>query len=203
MGLLKSIEKTKKMLGMMENVDVKSIARRLFVMNSFDGLLTSIGVIIGTHISGSKDPIVYIWAIVGGIITVGIFSNFIGVYMTERAERINEVKEIEKHLLTELKNTYYEVFIKLVPIYIATWSMMGALFSLISILPLILSLKGVILLDHSLISSVVMSNIQIAFIGAYLGKISKESVIKEAARFSLIGLSATAFLYIVSLFFER
>ena len=48
------------------------IARRLFVMNAFDGILIIMGVVIGAHLSGVTNPNVIITAGIGGSIAMVI-----------------------------------------------------------------------------------------------------------------------------------
>jgi predicted membrane protein (TIGR00267 family) len=82
------------------------IARRLFVMNAFDGALTIMGVVIGAHFSGVSSPHVVITAGIGGAVAMGI-SGISGAYLAERAERKRDLKKLEMAMLTKLDNTHF------------------------------------------------------------------------------------------------
>ena len=71
------------------------IARRYFVMNSCDGALTMLGVVIGASMAHAAEPSVIIAAGISGSFAMGI-SGFSGAYMAESAERTKELKDIEK-----------------------------------------------------------------------------------------------------------
>ena len=82
------------------------IARRLFVMNAFDGALTIMGVVIGAHFSGVTDPRVVIVAGIGGSVAMGI-SGISGAYLAERAERKRDLKKLETAMLQRLDGTQF------------------------------------------------------------------------------------------------
>ena len=83
--------------------DVGTISRRYFVMNAFDGALTILGVIIGAFIAGVLEPITIITAAISGSIAMGI-SGMSGAYMTEKAERTKELKELQRAMVSNLEN---------------------------------------------------------------------------------------------------
>ncbi len=82
------------------------IARRLFVMNAFDGALTIMGVVIGAHFSGVTDPRVVIVAGIGGSVAMGI-SGISGAYLAERAERKRDLKKLEMAMLQRMDDTHF------------------------------------------------------------------------------------------------
>jgi len=73
--------------------DVPSIARRMFTTNSFDGIMASIGVNVGGY-TQTGDPLTLALSIMGGGISMGVMSGMLGVYLSERAERLREVREV-------------------------------------------------------------------------------------------------------------
>jgi len=83
--------------------EVSEIARRYFVMNAFDGVLTILGVVIGAYVSGCT-PDVVVKAGISGSLAMGI-SGISGAYMAEKAERTRELKKLESALLISLKDT--------------------------------------------------------------------------------------------------
>ncbi len=83
--------------------DVGTISRRYFVMNAFDGALTMLGVVIGAYIAGILEPLTIITAAISGSIAMGV-SGMSGAYMTEKAERTKELKELQRAMVSNLEN---------------------------------------------------------------------------------------------------
>ena len=179
--------------------DAKSVARRLFVTNSFDALLTSLGVILGLYIGGVTQPSAYIGGVLGGSLTMGFFSGFLGAFFSERAERLKELKEIQAHVMKDLSQTIYGKMTRYVPIYVAFWSGLGVImFPIIVVSPFLLSLVDMVNPSHAIIASVVLVNLIIFLLGVYLGHISRENKVKTGGTMLAVSLGATFILFIVS-----
>lgn len=180
--------------------DAKSVARRLFVTNSFDGLLTSLGVILGLYIGGVESPRAFIGGVLGGSLTMGFFSGFLGAFFSERAERLKELKEMQAHVMKDLSNTIYGKITKFVPLYVAFWSGLGVvLFPFIVVTPFALSILGVMGLKASIFASVGLVNTLIFLLGVYLGHISRENKLKTGGTMLGVSLGATLTLLALSL----
>lgn len=180
--------------------DAKSVARRLFVTNSFDGLLTSLGVILGLYIGGVDTPSAYAGGVLGGSLTMGFFSGFLGAFFSERAERIKELKEMQVHVMKDLSNTIYGKITKFVPLYVAFWSGLGVvLFPFIVVSPFALSMIGLVELENAIFASVGLINMLIFLLGVYLGHISRESKLKTGGTMLAVSLGATITLLVLSL----
>ncbi len=177
-------------------LEAKSIARRMFVTNSFDGLLSSLGVILGSYISGASSPTNYIGGVAGAAFAMGFFSGFIATYMSERAERLRELRETEKAMLHSLRGSIYEKAARLVPLYVAMWSGFGAVvLPLVGIFPFIveefleigLSIRSLVYVSTSIILA------ELFMLGVYLGHISGENKLISGLRLALIGFAAVLF----------
>ena len=59
-------------------------AKCYFVLNSFDGILTALGIISGNFLAGVTDPRILIVAGLGASIVMGVSGGF-GAYLTENA----------------------------------------------------------------------------------------------------------------------
>lgn len=185
---------------LLASMGVDEIARRMFVTNSFDSMIAIIGIVLGNYIFGISNPHSYLGSALGGSMTMGIFSSFFGVYVTEKAERLRELREIEEQLLIEIRNSLYSEVVRFAPIYVALWSMFGSiLFTFISLIPFFIAVKGAISIAEAVGSSVIMLNTMIGFLGAYMGKISGEGGIAGSLKFLALSLSATAILSAISL----
>ncbi len=84
--------------------DAGSIARRAFANNSFDGVLTMVGVVMGSFVVGVQDSTVVLITGLSTALAIGISGGW-GAYLTESAERRHAVAELEETTLTELRDS--------------------------------------------------------------------------------------------------
>jgi len=85
-------------------VNIGEIARRYFVMNAFDGVLTIIGVLMGNLTAGVKEPRIVVSTGLATSVAMGI-SGLWGAYLTEAAERERDLDELGRYTLTDLDDT--------------------------------------------------------------------------------------------------
>lgn len=166
---------------------VGEFARRYFVMNSFDGVLTIIGIILGSYSVVGVDPKYIVSAGIGATIAMAV-SGFSGTYMTETAERRLRLKFIEKQLLRKLAGSLQDKAAK----FASFWSAMidgvsPALVSFICLFPLLLSMYGILNPLLAFYTALTLSGIILFSLGLYLGRISKENVIWWGLKILLIG----------------
>jgi predicted membrane protein (TIGR00267 family) len=181
-------------------LNAKDIARRMFVTNSFDGLLSSLGVVLGNYLSGTTSLESYIGAVLGASFSLGFFSGVVATYLSERAERLRELRKTERVMLHSLKGTIYEKAAKLVPIYVAFWSGLGAIvLPIIGISPFLLArLAGVAASIALLVySSAAVMVLELFGLGYYLGGISGENRLLSGLRMAMIGLGSVAFFTLI------
>ncbi len=179
-------------------VGAHSIARRMFVTNAFDGLLSALGIILGLYLAGVQQPLSYIGAVMGGTGVMGVFSGFVATYLSERAERLRELHETEKVMLRSLEGSIYDKAARLVPLYVASWSAFGA------VVPPFASLTPFFAagLLHQPVALLVSESVSLILammflIGYYLGRVSGENPWVSGARFLAIGASASALLLLL------
>jgi len=84
--------------------NVGEIARRYFVMNAFDGILTIIGVLMGNIAAGVTNPHIVITTGLSTSIAMGI-SGLWGSYLTESAERKHDLAELSRSTLSDLNDS--------------------------------------------------------------------------------------------------
>jgi predicted membrane protein (TIGR00267 family) len=84
--------------------NIAEIARRSFGNNAFDGILTMVGVMMGSFTSGVQDPHVVITTGLSTSIAIMI-SGAWGAYLTESAERKKYLDELSRRTLTDLKGS--------------------------------------------------------------------------------------------------
>ncbi len=170
--------------------DVKGVARRMFVTNSLDGIVAAMGINVGGF-SAKGDPLLLASSIIGGTVAMGVISGIIGVYLSERTERLKEVKDLEKKVASSLRESIYWKAVKILPIYVALWSGVGiVLFPILIALPYLLAGYGLLSLDYAYISSILVGLSLMGILGYYLGRISRENIALSIIRVTAMGIAA-------------
>jgi len=177
---------------------VGDITRRYFVMNAFDGALTMLGVVIGAYVSGIMDqPTVIISAGIAGSIAMGA-SGMSGAYMTEKAERTKKLKDLERAMLTDLKNGLHHRSHRFATLWAAIVDGVSpAIAAMIVVSPFFIVRFGIITVETAFIACIILTLIILSSLGVYLAKISDESMIKYGIQMLVVGC-VTAFLCILT-----
>ncbi len=161
------------------------IARRLFVMNAFDGVLTIMGVVLGAYLSGIENANVVITAGIGGSIAMGI-SGMSGAYMAERAERIRDLKKLEAAMLRDLDGTHLVRAFRTASIAIALVDGISpAIAALLLIAPFFL--VPVISISSAAMLSIALGLVLLFLLGLFLARISEETPIISGVKMLLVG----------------
>jgi len=101
-------------------------------------------------------------------------SGLSSAYLSEKAEREKELRELEQALAIDLKESDYGTASRYLPILVALVNGLSPLLlSLLIILPLIFAEKGYVLPSSPFINSIAVALICVFFLGVFLGKISK------------------------------
>lgn len=162
------------------------IAIRVFVMNSFDGILSIMGMIIGAHISRVSDPYVIITAGVGGSVALGI-SGISGAYMAESAARKMEQKKLETAMLTSLDKTHLSRASKFATVLVALVNGVSpAIGGIIILLPYALMPSSIIV--DPFYASIALAFVLLFVMGAYLAKISEDRMILSGLKMIMVGV---------------
>ncbi|WP_369424567.1 VIT1/CCC1 transporter family protein [Methanothrix sp.] len=162
------------------------IARRLFVMNAFDGVLTIMGVVLGAYLSGVQDSGFVITAGVGGSIAIGI-SGMSGAYMAERAERMRDIRKLESAMLRDLDGTHVVRAFRTASIAVA---LVGGLSPAIAALLLISPFFMVPLISMSAAAmmSLALGLVVLFLLGLFLARISEEVALISGLKMLLVGV---------------
>jgi len=167
---------------------VGAITRRYFVMNAFDGALTMLGVVIGAYIAGVLESITIISAGLAGSIAMGA-SGMSGAYMTEKAERTKKIKDLEKAMLTDLKDGIHGKSHRFAAIFAAIVDGVSpAIAAMIVISPFFLSRFGIIHVETAFFGCIGLTLSVLLVLGLYLAKISDESMIKYGIQMLAVGV---------------
>ncbi len=175
------------------------ITRRYLVTNGFDGALTMLGMVTGFYTSGMTNLSVAISACLGATIALFI-SGLSSAYLSEKAEREKELRDLEQALVVDLKESDYGYASRYLPILIALVNGFSPLLlSLIILLPLFFAKQGYALPLSPFINAIIVGLICIFALGVFLGQISKTFWLWSGLRTLLIAIVTVA----IILFFGR
>ena len=164
------------------------IARRYFVKNGFDGSMTMLGIIVGAWVVNVTQPEIVVTAGLGACLAMGI-SGVSGAYMTERAERKRDLKNLETAMMTKLNDSVITDATSFVSLYAALVDGGSPIITaLISLSPFFLLLHRLIPVQSAYISSLVVTMITLFMLGIYLGKIAKENALLYGIQTLVAGL---------------
>ncbi len=177
---------------------IDEIARRYFVMNAFDGALTMLGILVGAYVSGSQNVKIILHAGLGASIAMGM-SGMTGAYLTEKAERERELKELEDAMLLDLDDTVYGKATRFASVFSALVDGLSpALAAVIILAPFIFVGQGMGF-NNAFITSMVVTVFTLFGLGAYLGRISGESIPRYGTQMVVVGLVTATVIYLVEL----
>jgi len=170
----------------------RSILRRYFVTNGFDGALTMLGLMVGFHTRGSGDTTLALSAAMGAAIAL-FMSGVSSAYLSESAERRKELHDLEKALITDLKQSDYGDASRYLPVIVALVNGFSPLFiSLVIITPLWLSGMGFYLPLSPFLTAILLALACTFLLGLFLGSISKTFWLWAGLRSLAIALLTTA-----------
>ncbi len=162
------------------------IARRLFVMNAFDGALTIMGVVIGAHFSGVTDARVVVVAGIGGSVAMGI-SGISGAYLAERAERKRDLKKLEMAMLRRLDGTHFARASEFASFVIAfVDGISPAISAAILVMPYLFVPQ--ISMDTAFYISLLLGLSELFTLGVFLARISDEKPFLSGIQMIIIGV---------------
>lgn len=175
----------------------RNIARRYMITNGFDGALTMLGMITGFYTSGVTDLSVVISACSGAAVALFI-SGLSSAYLSEKAEREKELRELEQAMVVDLRESDYGQASRYLPMLVALVNGLSPLLlSLVIIFPLFIADQGHTLPSSSFINAIIVALICIFFLGILLGKISNTFWLWSGLKTLLIAIATV----VIILFF--
>lgn len=177
---------------MLHIVRAQGIVRRYLVTNGFDGALTMLGMVTGFYTSGMTDLSVAISGCLGAAVALFI-SGLSSAYLSEKAEREKELRELEQALVIDLKESDYGQASRYLPVLMSLVNGLSPLlFSLVILLPLFFAEYSYALSLSPFISAIVVALICIFFLGVFLGKISRTFWLWSGLRTLIIAIITVA-----------
>ncbi|MFH1630808.1 MAG: VIT1/CCC1 transporter family protein [Candidatus Aenigmatarchaeota archaeon] len=165
--------------------EINAIARRYFVMNAFDGVLTTLGIIIGSYFGQITDPRIILIAGFGAAIAMAV-SGVWGAFLTEQAERKKDLSALEKTMLTPLKKTKLGRASSFAPWIISAIDGAAPFLAAMSILIPFMIMP----ISLSYYISIGIAFVILFTLGVFLGRISKGNILIFGAKMMLAGVVA-------------
>ena len=180
----------------LETTKAQEIARRLFVMNAFDGALTIMGVVIGAHFSGVSDPHIIITAGIAGCLAMGI-SGISGAFLAERAERKRDLRKLETAMLKNLDDTHYARATEFASVIIAIVDGISpALSAAILVMPYFFVPD--ISMYWAFYGSLILGLVVLFTLGVFLARISDEKPIVSGIQMIMVGIATIIIVSLVA-----
>lgn len=169
--------------------DISEIARRYFAMNTFDGLLTIIGVLMGNYTSRVTEARIVVTTGFATCVAMGI-SGLWGAYLTETAERKRSLQELENHTLSDLGQTRIGHAARVAVLVVAVVDGLSPfLAALLVLLPFFFA--GFLpSLYWAYYLSLALALVALFAVGAFLGVISRENAILSGAKMIGAGVAS-------------
>jgi predicted membrane protein (TIGR00267 family) len=170
------------------------IARRAFANNSFDGVLTMIGVVMGSFVVGVEESTVVLVTGLSTALAIGISGGW-GAYLTESAERSHAVGELERLTLTDLHDTKIGKASRMAVVMVAAVDGLSPfLAALLVVIPFFLAplLPSV---AYAYYASIGIALLALFGLGIYLGRISKRNLILSGVKTAIAGVICIALSY--------
>ena len=177
--------------------EMGSIARRYFVKDGFDGSMTMLGIIVGAWVVNVTQPEIVVTAGLGACLAMGI-SGLSGAYLTEKAERKRDIKDLETAMMTKLNDSVITDATSFVSFYAAVITGGSTtLTALVSLSPFFFTLYGIIAIENAYITSLVVTLVTLFMLGLYLGKIAKENALFYGIQTLIAGIATTVIAFML------
>lgn len=173
---------------------IGEIARRYFAMNSFDDVLMVLGILLAGFFGSIFERRIIITAVIGATIAATI-SGFWGAYLTETAERENQIKRLERKVAVNLKKSPIGKAHRFATFVLAIVNSGADL--LISMLIIIPFFMQSITIQQAYLFSIGIAFIVLFLVGAFLGRISKENLLKTGIKMVITGIVCAVIIFIV------
>lgn len=168
-------------------------------MNSFDGALTILGIVIAMLVAGAMEPRIVIISSIGVIVATGV-SGIWGGYSAERAERKRTIKILEKHLMRKLRKTQIESEYKKMSLFMGLANgLSSTIVSFLLIMPFFLAQFNLISKMEAYYFSVLLILVSLFVLGYFVGMIAKERHLQHAIEMVGAGLLVGVIIYLFEL----
>ena len=172
------------------------IARRAFANNSFDGVLTMTGVVMGSFFVGIEDPQVVLVTGLSTALAIGISGGW-GAYLTESAERRHEMTELERFTLTKLRDTKIGRASRAAVWIVAAVDGLSPFLAAFLVVAPFLFAPLMPSIAMAYYASIAMALISLFGLGLYLGRIAQENIFLMGIKTALAGVASMGLSFIL------
>jgi len=166
---------------------IDEIGRRYLAMNAFDGILTMIGVLMGSYVAGIREPRIVLSTGMATCLAMGV-SGFWGAYLTESAERKHELQELEHVMLTDMTNSKQARASRFAAAVVSVIDGLSPLVAgFVVLLPFVLNaLWGDIAMSYGL--SLGTALLLLFGLGVFLARVANEHIVPAGIRMIVAGI---------------
>jgi len=176
---------------------VDGIARRCFANNSFDGILTMVGVIIGSYVGGLLNPRIVLTTGLATCMAMGVSGGW-GAYVSERAERRHQLQELEHAMLRDMHLTEQARASRFAVWVVSAIDGLSPLLSgFVVLIPFMLSGR-LISIQQAYISSLIIALGLLFGLGVFLAKVGRDGILRSGIRMVIAGLVCVAMSFLLS-----
>jgi len=191
-GIVRRLEEVKAEVRLSLDIsESRGILRRYFVMNAFDGALTSLGVLLGAYTQKVADPKTIVGVILSTSLAMAV-SGISGAYMAEKAEREYELEELEEAMLIDLKGPIFSKAVNWISIFAAIVDGLAPFSaSMICVIPFLFVMMGFLSIVQAFFISVTLIFTTLLLLGVFLGKLSKENLLLSGLKMVVAGVTVS------------
>ena len=186
-------------MGFVKRILGNEIVRRYVIMNSFDGALTMLGIILANFFAGTTNVQLVILPSVGAAIALCI-SGVWGAYTAELAEVKRSIKKLEQHMLRKMHNTHYARKEKLMAYTISVVNGLVPLFvAFILITPFFFVKTGMLTTARAYYYSLGAVMVALFGFGMFAGRTAKENIYLHGVKMLFAGVVIGVIFYLLTL----
>lgn len=164
------------------------ILRRYFVMNAFDGAMTSLGVVFGARATNITDPGIVVGVIISTSLAMAV-SGISGAYMAEKAEREHELNDLENAMMTDLENTIHGKATRWISLLAALVDGLAPFSaSMVCIIPFLFVIAGLLTVWQAFYISIALILATLFALGIFLGRLSGMSILSSGLKMVVAGM---------------
>ena len=176
---------------------IDEMGRRKFANNAFDGILTMVGVVMGSYVGGVREPRIIVSTGLATCMAMGI-SGFWGAYVTESAERKRELQDLEQAMLRDLGDTEQARASRFAAIVVSVIDGLSPLVAGMFVLLPFLFAGAWFAAGTSYVAALAMAFLLLFGLGVFLGKVARENALVGGIRMIIAGLVCVALTFLIS-----
>lgn len=178
--------------------EAEEYPRRYAVMNAFDGVMTVLGIVLGSQLLGGGHASHIVGAGVGASLAMGV-SGASGTYMAEIAEQERKIKEIEEAMLRDLEDSVLGRAHRQAALISAIVDSLAALLAGLAVVsPYAAVVVGLLSEAAAFYLSLIISFGMLFILGVFLGKVSGRSLLLSGFKALAFGVATLLLLLLLN-----